>query len=60
MPIVIKEVRVRTVVERRILTETEVSEEVIRKIENRVMDRLALQENRQPVMERQNRRKNER
>lgn len=60
MPIVIKEVRVRTVVERRILIETEVSEEVIRKIENRVMERLAVQENRQPVMERQNRRKNER
>ena len=60
MPIVIKEVRVRTVVERRILTETEVSEEVIRKIENRVMERLAVQENRQSGMERRNRRKNER
>lgn len=60
MPIVIKEVRVHTVVERRILTETEVSEEVIRKIESRVMERLAMQGSRQPVMERQNRRKNER
>lgn len=60
MPIVIKEVRVRTVVERRILTETEVSEEVIRKIESRVMERLSVQDNRQPITERQNRRKNER
>lgn len=60
MPIVIKEVRVRTVVERRIHTETEVSEELIRKIESRVMEKLAVQEGRQPATERQNRRKNER
>ena len=31
---------IRTVVEKRIVTEVEVSEELIRKIENRVRDRL--------------------
>lgn len=40
MPIVIKEIHIRTVVERRIITETELSEEIIRKIENRVVDKL--------------------
>lgn len=40
MPIVIKEIHIRTVVERRIITETELSEEIIRKIENRVADKL--------------------
>lgn len=41
MPIVIKEMHVRTVVERRIVTEEDVSEEIIRKIENRVVERLS-------------------
>ena len=41
MPIVIKEIHVRTVVERKIITETEISEEVIRKIENIIVDRLS-------------------
>ena len=41
MPIVIKEMRIRTVVEKRIVTETEVSDEIIRKIESRVLDRLS-------------------
>ena len=36
MPVVIKEMHIRTVVEKRIVTEVEVSEELIRKIENRV------------------------
>ena len=40
MPVVIKEMHIRTVVEKRIVTEVEVSEELIRKIENRVRDRL--------------------
>lgn len=40
MPVVIKEIHIRTVVERRIITETELSEEIIRKIENRVVDKL--------------------
>ena len=35
MPIVIKEMHVRTVVERRIVTEAELTEEMLRKIENR-------------------------
>ncbi|MBM6943782.1 hypothetical protein H6B32_01075 [Bacteroides gallinaceum] len=41
MPVVIKEIHVRTVVERRIVTETEVPEEIMRKIEKRIMDRLS-------------------
>ena len=36
MPIVIKEMHVRTVVEKRIITEADVSEELLRKIEDRV------------------------
>mgnify|MGYP000060742265 FL=1 len=40
MPVGIKEMHIRTVVEKRIVTEVEVSEELIRKIENRVRDRL--------------------
>ena len=35
MPIVIKEMHVRTVVEKRIITEADVSEELLRKIEGR-------------------------
>lgn len=41
MSIVIKEMRVRTTVERRIIAESEVSDELIRKIEDRVVDRLS-------------------
>lgn len=41
MPVVIKEIHVRTVVERRIVTETEVPEEIMRKIEKRILDRLS-------------------
>lgn len=61
MPIVIKEMRIRTVVEKRIVTETEVSDEIIRKIESRVLDRLS-EENLtgQPVGRRQTKRRNER
>ena len=36
MPIVIKEMHVRTVVERRIVTEAELPEEILRRIEDRV------------------------
>lgn len=61
MPVVIKEMRVRTVVEKRIVTETEVSEEIIRKIESRVLDRLSEEErNGQPAAERLKRKRNER
>lgn len=61
MPIVIKEIRIRTVVEKRIITETEVSDEIVRKIESRVLDRLS-EENitGQPAGRRQTKRKNER
>ena len=48
MPIIIKEMHVRTVVERRIVTEAELPEEILRRIEDRVDPR------------RQTRRKNER
>lgn len=61
MPVVIKEMRIRTVVEKRIVTETEVSDEIIRKIESCVLDRLS-EENLtgQPAGRRQTKRKNER
>lgn len=60
MAVVIKEIHVRTVVERRILMETEVPEEILRKIENRVVERLSAHESGQPTTARQTRRKNER
>ena len=60
MPIVIKEMHVRTVVERHIVTEENVSEEIIRKIENRVVDRLSARESGQPDARRQTRSRNER
>lgn len=49
MPVVIKEIHVRTVVERRIVTETEVSEEIMRKIEKRILERLSANRDGQPV-----------
>ena len=48
MPVVIKEMHIRTVVEKRIVTEVEVSEELIRKIENRVRDRLDAEDSIRP------------
>jgi hypothetical protein len=60
MPIIIKEMHVRTVVERKLITETEVSEEVIRKIEKRIVDRLSDYEDGQSVRQFNTRRKNER
>ena len=44
MPIVIKEMHVRTVVEKRIITEADVSEELLRKIEDRVRQGLSVRE----------------
>lgn len=41
MPVIIKEMRIRTVIEKRIVTDAEISEEIIRKIEDRVLDRLS-------------------
>ncbi|OUP35616.1 hypothetical protein [Bacteroides sp. An19] len=60
MPIVIKEIHVRTVVEQRIVTEAELPEEVLRRIENRVVERLSAHGSWQPDTRRLNRRKNER
>lgn len=60
MPIVIKEMHVHTVVERRIVTEAELPEEILRRIENRVVERLSARESGQPDTRWQTRRKNER
>ena len=60
MPIIIKEMHVRTVVERKLITETEVSEEVIRKIEKRIVDRLSADDDGQSVRQFPLRKRNER
>ena len=60
MPVVIKEMHIRTVVEKRIVTEVEVSEELIRKIENRVRDRLDAEDSIRPGSWQRQRKKNER
>lgn len=61
MPIVIKEIHIRTVVEKRIITEAEVSDEIVRKIESRVLDRLSEERiDGQPAERRQTKRRNER
>lgn len=59
MPVIIKEMRIRTVIEKRIITEEEVSEEIIRKIEDRILDRLSAGESGQTAR-RWQRKKNER
>jgi len=61
MPVVIKEMHIRTDVEKRIVTtEVEVSEELIRKIENRVRDRLDAEDSIRPGSRQWQRKKNER
>lgn len=61
MTVIIKEMHIRTVVEKRIITETEVSDEIVRKIESRVLDRLSEERiNGQPAGRRQTKKKNER
>ena len=61
MPIVIKEIRIRTVVEKRIVTETEISDEIVRKIESRVLDWLSEERiDGQPAGRRQTKKRNER
>ncbi len=60
MPVIIKEMRIRTVVEKRIVTETEITEEIIRKIEDRVLDRLSAADSGQLAPQRWQRKKNER
>ena len=60
MPVVIKEMHIRTVVEKRIVTEVEVSEELIRKIENRVRYSLDAEDSIRPGSRQLQRKKNER
>ena len=60
MPVVIKEMHIRTVVEKRIVTEVEFSEELIRKIENRVRDRLDAEDSIRLGSRQWQRKKNER
>ena len=60
MPVVIKEIRIRTVVEKLIVAETEISEELIRKVGNRVRDRLDAEDSVRPATRRWQRKKNER
>lgn len=60
MPIIIKEMHIRTVVERHVVSETEISDEVIKKIENSVVDRLSGLINGQPAQRRRSDRNKER
>ena len=60
MPVVIKEIRIRTVVEKRIVAETEISEELIRKVGHRIRDRLDAEDSVRPATRRWQRKKNER
>ena len=60
MPVVIKEMHIRTVVEKRIVTEVEVLGELIRKIENRVRDRLDAEDSIRLGSRQWQRKKNER
>ena len=60
MPVVIKEIRIQTVVEKRIVAETEISEELIRKVGNRIRDRLDAEDSVRPATRRWQRKKNER
>ena len=60
MPVIIKEMRIRTVVEKRIVTDAEISDEIIRKIEDRVLNKLAAYESDQPAGNRRKRKRNER
>jgi len=60
MPVVIKEMHIRTVVEKRVVTEAEISEELIRKIGNRVRDRLDAEDSIRPAAQRWQRKKNDR
>lgn len=60
MPVVIKEMHIRTVVEKRVVTEAEISEELIRKIGNRVRDRLDAEDSIRPATQRWQRKKNDR
>lgn len=60
MPVIIKEIRIRTVVEKRVITEMEFPEEIIRKIEDHLLGRLTANESKQLPGGRWQRKKNER
>lgn len=60
MPVVIKEMHIRTVIEKRIVTEAEISEELMRKIEIRVRDRLDAEDSIRLGSRQWQRKKNER
>lgn len=44
MAVIIKEMRIRTVVEKRVVTEAELPEEILRKVEDRILDRISKEE----------------
>lgn len=60
MPIDIKEMHVRTTVERHVVTEEELPEEVLRSMEDRIAERLSARESEQPDPQRPAKKKNER
>ena len=60
MPIDIKEMHVRTTVERHVATEEELPEEVLRSMEDRIAERLSARENEQHGSTTADEKKNER
>ena len=44
MAVIIKEMRIRTVVEKRVVPEAELPEEILRKVEDRILDRISKEE----------------
>ena len=60
MPIDIKEMHVRTTVERHVVTEEELPEEVLRSMEDRIAERLSARESEQSDTQRPAKKKNER
>lgn len=60
MPIDIKEMHVRTTVERHVVTEEELPEEVLRSMEDRIAERLSARESELPDTQRPAKKKNER
>ena len=60
MPVIIKEIHIRTVVERHVVAATDIPDEVITKIENSVVDRLSGIVRGQPAERRRTNRNKER
>ena len=44
MAVIIKEMRIRTVVEKRVVPEAELPEEILRKVEDRILDMISKEE----------------